>query len=37
MGPSPILSIIQPFNIDTMLNNNGPLLNNGMKNITLYM
>ena len=23
MGPSPILSVIQPVTIDTMLNNNG--------------
>ena len=29
MGPSPILSVIQPVTIDTMLKSNGPLLNNG--------
>ena len=30
-GDGPILSAIQPFTIDTMLDNNGPLLNIGLK------
>ena len=33
MGPSPILSVIQLITIDTMLNNNGPLLNNRLKTL----
>ena len=33
MGPSPILSVIQHVTIDTELNKNGPLLNNGLKTL----
>ena len=33
MCPSPIISIIQPVATDTMLNNNRPLLNNGLKTL----
>ena len=32
MGDGPI-SVIQPIIVDRMLNNNGPLLNKGLKNI----
>ena len=32
-GKNPIMSIIQPVTIDTMLNNNRPLLNNGLKTL----
>ena len=33
MSLSPILSVIQPATIATMLNNNGPLLNNRLKKV----
>ena len=33
MDPSSILFVIQPVTIDTMLNNNGPLLNNRLTNV----
>ena len=33
IGPSPVMSIIQPFTIDTMLNSNGPLLNSCLKTL----
>ena len=33
MGPSPILSVIPPVTIDTMLNKNGPLLYDQIKTL----
>ena len=33
-NPSPILSVIQPVSIDTMLNNNGLNNGHGLKNVT---
>ena len=34
MGPSPILSEIQPITIDTMLNNNGLNIGDGLNFVT---